>query len=575
MRDKLKTIDTSRVKLPFEIDEIRERLAENVHNNWAIQRMKEGWTFGDQRDDEQKKHPCLVSYSDLPDYEKEYDRKTSIETLKAIYALGYRIVKSDSPLNRKHFISYSRNDKEFVDTFRARLEASNLRTWYDQRNINDMGEWERQIHDGLAQSDVFILVVSANSLESEHVRKEVDWALSESTGHFEGRIIPVLIDPAVKTRWTSIHRDMGRYQLYSIDRSDVALSEMQYEVLLRALGVKFPPKLERYGDLFIPVYIYVGGDGITRYQQQDIIADLDNNFHFQVPVDVEDFFEQTDYIRRKEAEAKRNGQNFTNGDQIRLNNVTWGSPETREFAGEENRPLRLYLGWTKYFQTHMTNFATDEEINPKTKETVEARLFSPIEEFSSLYSDPFTTNLSVVTSDGYIYVKTRSKHCAGNPGNAEEEKLESIQPAVSGSGSPKDVINGQYDPFRTALREAREEIVGTIIHDNQIEITFFGLARIWRTRFPFLFGELRLKNVTHEQLENQRLETSWEGDRIRIPFTIKDVTDWIRVNYFARPASRFATTYFSLIQSLIYQYPDKIDDICNRLRWKNHPSEPK
>ncbi len=92
-------IDTSRAKLPFEVDEIRERLAENVHNNWAVQRMKEGWTFGVRRDDEQKKHPCLVPYSDLPDREKEYDRKTSIETLKAIYALGYRIAKSDSPVD--------------------------------------------------------------------------------------------------------------------------------------------------------------------------------------------------------------------------------------------------------------------------------------------------------------------------------------------------------------------------------------------------------------------------------------------------------------------------------------------
>jgi hypothetical protein len=45
------------------------------------------------RDDANKKHPCLVPYADLPESEKEYDRKTSAETIKAVMALGYVISK--------------------------------------------------------------------------------------------------------------------------------------------------------------------------------------------------------------------------------------------------------------------------------------------------------------------------------------------------------------------------------------------------------------------------------------------------------------------------------------------------
>ena len=37
--------------------------------------------------------PDLVPYADLPDAEKVYDRKTAIETLKCIMALGFRIDK--------------------------------------------------------------------------------------------------------------------------------------------------------------------------------------------------------------------------------------------------------------------------------------------------------------------------------------------------------------------------------------------------------------------------------------------------------------------------------------------------
>jgi ryanodine receptor 2 len=70
-----------------------ERLAENTHDVWAAQRIKEGWEYGPMRDDANKKHPCLVPYADLPESEKEYDRKTSAETIKAVMALGYVISK--------------------------------------------------------------------------------------------------------------------------------------------------------------------------------------------------------------------------------------------------------------------------------------------------------------------------------------------------------------------------------------------------------------------------------------------------------------------------------------------------
>ena len=87
-------IDTSRVELSPEIRQLTEQLAENTHDHWAQQRLADGWTYGPQRDDAQKKHPCLVPYADLPDSEKVYDRKSAMETLKAIMALGYRIEKT-------------------------------------------------------------------------------------------------------------------------------------------------------------------------------------------------------------------------------------------------------------------------------------------------------------------------------------------------------------------------------------------------------------------------------------------------------------------------------------------------
>ena len=86
-------IATATVTLSQEIRDLTERLAENAHDIWACQRLQDGWKYGPTRDDAKKEHPCLVPYDQLPEAEKEYDRKTAMETLKAIIALGYRIEK--------------------------------------------------------------------------------------------------------------------------------------------------------------------------------------------------------------------------------------------------------------------------------------------------------------------------------------------------------------------------------------------------------------------------------------------------------------------------------------------------
>ena len=88
-----KPIDTTAVELPPDLADLTELLAENAHDHWAAQRLAAGWTCGPERNDQAKTHPDLVPYGELPESEKEYDRKTAMETLRAILALGYRIEK--------------------------------------------------------------------------------------------------------------------------------------------------------------------------------------------------------------------------------------------------------------------------------------------------------------------------------------------------------------------------------------------------------------------------------------------------------------------------------------------------
>lgn len=75
------------------LQELMEALAENVHDEWMRGRIKQGWTYGEKRDDDKKQTPCLVPYNELPEEEKEYDRKTAMATIEFILNNGYDIVK--------------------------------------------------------------------------------------------------------------------------------------------------------------------------------------------------------------------------------------------------------------------------------------------------------------------------------------------------------------------------------------------------------------------------------------------------------------------------------------------------
>lgn len=86
-------IDTQGVELPEELLPLVEKMAKNVHEVWAQTRINQGWSYGEERNDSLKKHPCLIPYEELTEEERVYDRNTSIQTLKLILKLGFKITK--------------------------------------------------------------------------------------------------------------------------------------------------------------------------------------------------------------------------------------------------------------------------------------------------------------------------------------------------------------------------------------------------------------------------------------------------------------------------------------------------
>jgi TIR domain len=92
------------------------------------------------------------------------------------------------------FISYSRQDRQFVDRLSEELNRAGVETWTDTQNIGAGENWQAKIESGLLGAAVLIYVASAQASTSGWVQMELQAYLERA-----GRIIPVIIDDAGPT----------------------------------------------------------------------------------------------------------------------------------------------------------------------------------------------------------------------------------------------------------------------------------------------------------------------------------------------------------------------------------------
>ena len=70
-----------------------EFLAEAEHQGWEAQKRMEGWTYGPPpKDNDKRTHPLLVPYAELPEAEKDKDRRTILNYPKYARKAGFKIV---------------------------------------------------------------------------------------------------------------------------------------------------------------------------------------------------------------------------------------------------------------------------------------------------------------------------------------------------------------------------------------------------------------------------------------------------------------------------------------------------
>ena len=84
------------------------------------------------------------------------------------------------------FLSYSRRDATEVDAIARQLELGGYRVWLDRQGIRGGEQWRKSIVAAIEGAQVFVLLLSPNSVQSSNVRKELDLAEAAKI-----RILPV------------------------------------------------------------------------------------------------------------------------------------------------------------------------------------------------------------------------------------------------------------------------------------------------------------------------------------------------------------------------------------------------
>jgi len=100
------------------------------------------------------------------------------------------------------FLSYTRADMEAVESMKKGIEQlGNVTCWYDKRELEPGDDWREKIVVNIRKADLFMPLISANSLEHEdgYVQKEWsqgtnEWIFRNADKKADKYLIPVIID---------------------------------------------------------------------------------------------------------------------------------------------------------------------------------------------------------------------------------------------------------------------------------------------------------------------------------------------------------------------------------------------
>jgi len=97
------------------------------------------------------------------------------------------------------YISHSQADEKLADELRTALERHDIEVWNPASQIAPGANWGLKYGRALQNADVVVVLLSPQSVKSDLVRLEIEYALSSP--QFRDRLIPVIVKPTEDIPW--------------------------------------------------------------------------------------------------------------------------------------------------------------------------------------------------------------------------------------------------------------------------------------------------------------------------------------------------------------------------------------
>jgi hypothetical protein len=156
------------------------------------------------------------------------------------------------------FISYSRSDKARVDRLIDQLESDGHQVWIDRAGIRGGEQWRRQIVEAIEKSDLFLLVLSQNSVQSDNVRTEIDLAKDSGKKIAPVEIQRIEIPSSMKYQLVGLQR-IDLYTDYSDGFQNLLITLGDQQVSETAGAASTEKLPDRYPSRIRPKKVYISG----------------------------------------------------------------------------------------------------------------------------------------------------------------------------------------------------------------------------------------------------------------------------------------------------------------------------
>ena len=99
----------------------------------------------------------------------------------------------------KVFLSHTQADAKWAMALRTALAEAGFEVWNPDTDLLPGANWHLELGRALERSDAMIVLISPESVKSQTVLSEIEYALGSP--QFRGRLIPVLLKPTEDIPW--------------------------------------------------------------------------------------------------------------------------------------------------------------------------------------------------------------------------------------------------------------------------------------------------------------------------------------------------------------------------------------